>query len=42
MQSDAAVQQKLARYETFVNETLRRDLKDALDARDVLYDQISE
>ncbi|KAG0215405.1 hypothetical protein BGX28_010110 [Mortierella sp. GBA30] len=37
-----SIQQKLARYETFVNESLRKDLKDALDARDAIYDQISE
>ncbi|KAF9285240.1 hypothetical protein BGZ68_004035 [Mortierella alpina] len=36
------IQQKLARYETFVNESLRKDLKDALDARDAIYDQTSE
>jgi hypothetical protein len=36
------IQQKLARYEKFVNEGLRKDLKDALDARDAVYDQISE
>ncbi|KAG0056440.1 hypothetical protein BGZ83_004947 [Gryganskiella cystojenkinii] len=42
MQSDPTVQQKLARYETFVNESLRKDLKDTLDARDAIYDQISE
>ncbi|KAF9111030.1 hypothetical protein BGX27_005491 [Mortierella sp. AM989] len=37
-----SVQEKIARYETFVNEGLRKDLKDALDARDAIYDQISE
>ncbi|KAI1307371.1 hypothetical protein EDD11_004485 [Mortierella claussenii] len=37
-----SIQQKIARYETFVNEGLRKDLKDALDARDAIYDQISE
>jgi hypothetical protein len=36
------MQQKLARYESFVNEGLRKDLKDTLDARDAIYDQISE
>ena len=36
------IQQKLARYESFVNEGLRKDLKDTLDARDAIYDQISE
>ncbi|KAG0264625.1 hypothetical protein BG011_006471 [Mortierella polycephala] len=36
------IQQKLARYESFVNDGLRKDLKDALDARDAIYDQISE
>ncbi|KAF9898650.1 hypothetical protein BX616_003770 [Lobosporangium transversale] len=36
------IQQKIARYETFVNEGLRKDLKDALDARDAIYNQISE
>lgn len=36
------IQQKLARYESFVNEGLRKDLKDTLDARDTIYDQISE
>ncbi|KAF9301700.1 hypothetical protein BGZ74_006374 [Mortierella antarctica] len=39
---DSSVQQKLARYETFVNESLKKDLQDALDARNVIYDQISE
>ncbi|KAF8946280.1 hypothetical protein BGZ46_005821, partial [Entomortierella lignicola] len=34
--------EKIARYESFVNEGLRKDLKDALDARDAIYDQISE
>ncbi|KAF9417835.1 hypothetical protein BGZ94_009855 [Podila epigama] len=38
----SSVQEKLARYETFVNETLKKDLQDALDARNVIYDQISE
>ncbi|KAF9927898.1 hypothetical protein FBU30_002785 [Linnemannia zychae] len=38
----AEIQQKLARYESFVNEGLRKDLKDTLDARDAIYDQISE
>ncbi|KAG9325311.1 hypothetical protein KVV02_006951 [Mortierella alpina] len=37
-----SIQQKLARYETFVNESLRSDLKDALDARDAIYEQTSE
>ncbi|KAF9572744.1 hypothetical protein EC968_009472 [Mortierella alpina] len=37
-----SIQQKLARYETFVNESLRKDLKDALDARDAIFDQTSE
>ena len=36
------IQGKIARYEKFVNEGLRNDLKDALDARDAIYDQISE
>ncbi|KAG0364194.1 hypothetical protein BGZ54_007757 [Gamsiella multidivaricata] len=36
------IKQKIARYEKFVNEGLRKDLKDALDARDTIYDQISE
>ncbi|KAF9166905.1 hypothetical protein BGZ80_004206 [Entomortierella chlamydospora] len=37
-----SIQEKIARYETFVNEGLRKDLKDTLDARDAIYDQISE
>ncbi|KAF9986801.1 hypothetical protein BGZ75_001422 [Mortierella antarctica] len=37
-----SIQQKLARYETFVNESLKSDLKDALDARDAIYEQTSE
>ncbi|KAF9938583.1 hypothetical protein BGZ67_010671 [Mortierella alpina] len=37
-----SIQQKLARYETFVNESLTSDLKDALDARDAIYEQTSE
>ncbi|KAF9199039.1 hypothetical protein BGZ49_010881 [Haplosporangium sp. Z 27] len=37
-----SIQEKIARYESFVNEGLRKDLKDALDARDAIYDQISE
>ncbi|CAO3570692.1 unnamed protein product [Mortierella alpina] len=37
-----SIQQKLARYETFVNESLRRNLKDALNARDAIFDQTSE
>ncbi|KAF9954888.1 hypothetical protein BGZ70_010433 [Mortierella alpina] len=37
-----SIQQKLARYDTFVNESLRKDLKDALDARDAIFDQTSE
>ncbi len=37
-----SIQQKLARYETFVNESLKKDLKDALDARDAIFDQTSE
>ncbi|KAF8935787.1 protein UXT [Dissophora ornata] len=36
------IQGKITRYEKFVNEGLRNDLKDALDARDAIYDQISE
>ncbi|KAK3817648.1 MAG: Prefoldin [Benniella sp.] len=36
------IQQKIVRYEKFVNESLRKDLKDTLDARDAVYDQISE
>ncbi|KAK3818139.1 MAG: Prefoldin subunit-domain-containing protein [Linnemannia gamsii] len=39
---DNEIQQKLARYESFVNEGLRKDLKDTLDARDTIFDQISE
>ncbi|KAG0330551.1 hypothetical protein BGZ99_000022 [Dissophora globulifera] len=39
---DDSIQQKIARYESFVNEGLRKDLQDALDARDAIYDQISE
>jgi hypothetical protein len=39
---DDDIQQKISRYETFVNESLRKDLKEALDARDAIYDQISE
>jgi hypothetical protein len=36
------IQQKIVRYEKFVNESLRKDLKDTLDARDTVYEQISE
>ncbi|KAF9977349.1 hypothetical protein BGZ73_006218 [Actinomortierella ambigua] len=39
---DPIVQEKLARYETFVNDTLKRDLKDTLDQRDAIFDQISD
>ncbi|KAF9433841.1 hypothetical protein BGZ76_008922 [Entomortierella beljakovae] len=37
-----SIQEKIVRYEKFVNEGLRKDLKDALDARDAIYDQISD
>ncbi|KAF9947994.1 hypothetical protein BGZ65_008383 [Modicella reniformis] len=36
------LQQKITRYEKFVNEGLRKDLKEALDSRDAVYDQISD
>ncbi|KAG0233182.1 hypothetical protein BGW42_007660 [Actinomortierella wolfii] len=39
---DPILQEKLARYESFVNDTLKRDLKDTLDQRDAIYDQISD
>ncbi|KAG0332538.1 hypothetical protein BG004_001206 [Podila humilis] len=39
---DSLVQQKLARYEKFVNESLKKDLQDALDARNSIYNQTSE
>ena len=38
---DAAVQQKIARYEELLNEELKGELQEVLDRRDRVYERIS-
>ena len=42
MSRDKDIEAKVARYETFLNETLRSDLKKTLELRDKLYEEQAE
>lgn len=39
---DAAISQKVTKYETFLNETLRTDLKKLHESRDKLYEEVAQ
>lgn len=40
--ANATLEQKVVRYENFINEVLRRDLQKVLEQRDQVYEKISE